>query len=103
MSASLAARPALGVAQAALHLAAHLARFDGLTLVEAVPAARQRELDLGPRPREVEAGGHERQAALARLADQPLDLAAVEQELAVALGLVVLAAGRRVGRDVHVV
>ena len=62
---------------------------------------RERQLDLGPRSAEVDARGHERQAPLRGLAHQPLDLAPVEQQLARALGIVVLARGL-VGRDVHV-
>ena len=51
---------------------------------------------------EVDARGHERQPALRGARRQAVDLAAVQQQLAFALGLVVLAAGGRVGRDVHV-
>ena len=52
---------------------------------------------------EVDPRRHERQPALLHAPDQALDLAAVGEQLARALGLVVLAAGRAVGRDVDVV
>src|SRR4051795_4608712 len=46
---------------------------------------------LGPPAGEVQAGRDDRQALLAGLADQPLDLAPVQEQLPRALGLVVLA------------
>src|SRR5215207_7478274 len=97
------ASPSSTRAYRALHLALHLALLDRLALVADVLAARQRDLDLRARALEVEPRRHQRQPLLARLADQPLDLALVHQQLARALGLVVLARGRRVGRYVDVV
>src|SRR5215207_898242 len=97
------ASPSSTRAYRALHLALHLALLDRLALVADVLAARQRDLDLRARALEVEPRRHQRQSLLARLPDQPLDLALVHQQLARALGLVVLARGRRVRRDVDVV
>jgi hypothetical protein len=92
------------VADGPLHLALHLAILDRLALVALVLAARQRDLHLGAHAAgEVDARRDEREALLARLADQPLDLRAVHEQLARALGLVVLPRGRAVGRDVDVV
>src|SRR5205085_10575465 len=71
-------------------------------LVVHLLAARQRDLDLCVAPLEVHAGGHEREPFLLSLADQALDLAAVQQELSRPLRLVVLARGRGIWRDVHV-
>ena len=86
-----------------LHLALELALLDRLTLVDGVLAAGQSDLDLGVAAAEVQARGDQGQALLLLLADQPLDLAPVHEQLARALGLVVLARGGRVGRDVDVV
>src|ERR671934_946554 len=94
---------AVGLAQRALHIALRLALLDRLALVEAVLATGEGDLHLGARAPEVDPRGHERQAALLRLADEALDLAAVGQQLARALGVVVLARRRAVGRDVDVV
>src|SRR3954447_24602946 len=91
------------VAHRPLGFACHLALADRLALVAPVLASGQRDLDLRHRPREVDPRRHDRQPALGRLADQPLDLALVEQELAVALGVVVGARRRPVRRDVDVV
>src|SRR3954451_23558525 len=85
----------------ALDLAPRVALLDRAALVVQVLALRHRELDLGPRPVPVEARGHDRQALLRGRAEQPLDLAAVQQQLPRTLGVVVLAR-RLVGRDVHV-
>src|SRR3954468_17068948 len=94
---------AVGFAQRALHVALALALLDRLALVEAVLAAGERDLDLRARALEVDARRDEREAALLDARLQALDLAPVDEQLARALGLVVLARGGRVGRDVHVV
>ena len=86
-----------------LHLALELALLDRLTLVADVLAARERDLHLRVAALEVEPRRDERQPLLLRLADQALDLAPVHEQLARALRLVVVARGRRVGRDVDVV
>src|SRR6185312_406722 len=91
------------LAQLALHVARHLALLDRLALVEAVLALRERQLDLRARASEVDARRHEREAALSRSAEQPVDLAASEQQLAVALGRVVVVVGGRIRRDVEMV
>src|SRR4029079_10148171 len=95
--------PDSALVQRALHVALLIARLHRLALVEAILAATQRDLDLRPRAREVAPRGDERQPALLRLADHALDLAPVGQQLARAVGVVVLAAGRAVGRNVDVV
>src|SRR5919112_6743697 len=82
----------------ALHLALHLPLLDRLALVADVLAARERYLDLRARALEVEPRRHEREALLARLADQAVDLAPVHQQLARALRRVVLARRRGVRR-----
>src|SRR3954449_3397660 len=90
--------------EGALHLALELALLDRLALVADVLAARERDLDLGAVARgEVEPGRAQRQPLLLGLADQALDLPPVHEQLARTLGLVVLARGRPVRRDVHVV
>src|SRR5579875_3621623 len=85
-----------------LHLAHRVALLDRLALVVEVLAARERDLHLcpGARAGEVDPGRHEREPPLLGAADEPLDLPAVEQELARALGVVVGARRRPVGRDV---
>src|SRR5262249_23209224 len=90
-------------AEAPLHLAFELALLDRLALVADVLASRQGDLDLRARTLEVEPRGNQGQPALLGLADQPLDLLAVHQQLARALRLVVVARGRPVRRDVDVV
>ena len=65
--------------------------------------AGQRDLDLGPAVREVERQRHQRQPALARLADEPDDLLAVQQQLAPPPRAVVVVRALRVLRDVRVV
>ena len=89
--------------QRPLDVATLLARLDRLALVEAVLAARERDLDLRMWAVEVDARRHDGQAALLDLADEAIDLALVGQQLARAFGVVVLAAGGAVGRDVDVV
>jgi hypothetical protein len=95
--------PSVAFGERALHVALGVALLDRLALVVAVPAARDRDLDLRARAAEVHARRDERQAALGDAAGEALELAAVGQQLARALRLVVLPRGRRVGRDVHVV
>src|SRR5919109_2822636 len=85
----------------ALDLALRVALLDRPALVVEVLALRDRDLDLRARPVPVQARGHDRQALLGSRAEQPIDLAAVEQQLAGALGVVVVAR-RLVGGDVHV-
>src|SRR4029453_6353700 len=93
----------VALAHRALDVALLVARLHRLALVEAVLAAAERDLDLGARAVEVDAGGHEGQPALLGLGHHALDLALVGQELARAIGVVVLAAGGPVGRNVDVV
>src|SRR5438034_9746575 len=57
-------RRSVALAQRALDVAALVTRLDRLALVEAVLAARQRDLDLRARPGEVDARRHQREAAL---------------------------------------
>src|SRR3954451_24006085 len=87
----------------ALGLAAHLAVLQSAALVAHVLAAGEGDLDLRVRALEVHARGDERQAALLGRAGQAVDLAAVQEQLARALRLVVLARRRRVRRYVGVV
>src|SRR5437764_5921008 len=87
--------------QLALYLPRHLPAADRLSLVIDVLAPGQRDLDLGVRTGEVDPGRDQRQPALGRLADQPLDLLAVQQQLARALRIVVAASRGTVRRDVH--
>ena len=68
-------------------------------LVDPLLASRHGELDLDPPVLEVEARRDEREALLAHLAVQRVDLAPVEQELAVALGTVVELVALRVLGD----
>ena len=79
-----------------------LALGDRLALVVVFLAACQGHLDLGPAALEVEQGRNQRVAALADLAADTVDLAAVQQQLAFALGFVVLPAGLLVGSDVAI-
>src|SRR6202022_2735150 len=58
---------------------------------------------LGVRPGEVDARRYEREPALLDAALDAVDLAPVGQQLARALGIVVVARRRAVGRNVHVV
>ena len=50
---------------------------------------------------EVDPGGDERETTLLGAADQALDLAAVQQQLPRAFGIVVVAGGGAIRRDVH--
>ena len=84
----------------AFHVPLGLALADRLTLVIEVLAPGQGDLDLGVGPGEVNPGRHQRQAPLVDPARKTLDLAPVGQQLAAALGIVVFARGRTVGRDV---
>src|SRR5688500_18663933 len=87
----------------AIEVALHVAVLDRGALVEAVLATRGRELDLRAPVGEVDPRRDDRQALLGDPAEEALDLTPVEQELARALGLVVLPRRRLVGRDVQVV
>src|SRR6476469_7359966 len=58
------------------------------------------ELDLRPLPLEIEARRNQRQAPLGGLADQPLDLPPVQEQLPRPVRIVVLVGGRQVRRDV---
>src|SRR5262245_16196946 len=90
------------VAHLALDLAADVAIADLTPAVALLLAARQRQLDLGPGALEVDPGRDHRQALALEAAYQALDLVTVEEQLARALGIVVLHAGGGVGRDVGV-
>ena len=79
LQASALAHP---VAQLPLDLALDLAVADLAPAVAPLLAPRERELDLRPRALEVDASGDQRQALLLGASDQPLDLVAVEEELA---------------------
>src|SRR3954463_3214854 len=92
----------LPLGEGAVHVALHVAALDGLALVADVLAAGDGDLRLGAAVGEVDAGGDEREPLLPDPALEPLDLRLVEQELARALRLVVVAVGVRVRRDVHV-
>src|SRR3954469_24878110 len=65
---------AIPVAERTLHVALLLAVPDRVALVALLLAAGQRQLDLGARAREVDPRRDEREPALLRLPDQPLDL-----------------------------
>src|SRR5581483_11149977 len=86
----------------ALDLAPVLPLGDRLALLELPAPPREPELELGQAVAEVHAQRDEREPALGRLPHQPLDLAAVEQQLAGTHGLVAPLVHRLlVGRDVH--
>src|SRR5512134_4000647 len=93
-------RSAHALLELALDLAARVALLDVAAAVAALLAGGEGDLDLGARALEVDPGGDQCEAALGGLADQALDLAAVQQQFAGAVGVVVLAAGRQIGRDV---
>src|SRR3712207_8586629 len=82
-------------------LAVRVAAGQVLALVVVALAPGQGELALDLALGEVQRERHQRQAALAGLADQPLDLLAVQQELAGAARLVVGPAAVRVLGDVQ--
>src|SRR5436305_2047087 len=90
-------------AHRAFHLALGLALADGLALVVDVLAAGQGDLDLGVGALEVHARRDDGQAAFADPAGETIDLPAMQQELTRAVGLVVLAGGGLIRRDVEVV
>src|SRR4051794_2678179 len=87
----------------ALHLAFGLALADRLALVVDVLAAGEGDLDLGVWALEVHARRHDGETAFADPAGEAIDLLAVQQQLARAIRLVVLARGGLVVRDVQVV
>src|SRR6266540_1836867 len=96
----LASRLAEALLEVPLDLSAQVPIGDLAAAVPPLLALRQRELDLRPRALEVDPGRDQGQSALGRLADQPLDLAAMEEELAGPVGIVVLVRRRQIGRDV---
>ena len=59
---------------------------DGLTLVGLASSATEGQLDLGPALAEVQAQGHERQTLLGDAGLQSIDLVAVQEQLAPAVG-----------------
>src|SRR5581483_8293610 len=88
--------------QRALDLALRVAVDERAPLVPHVLAARERELDLDAPVLEVEARRHERQALLAHLAVEAVDLLAVQEQLPRPGRLVVRAVPLVVGRDLRV-
>src|SRR5215211_1572858 len=96
-------RPRLSIAlrHRALDLALRVALLDRAALVVEVLALRHGQLDLCARAAPVEARGHDREALLGGRAEKAKEIAAVQEELARALRLVVVARGL-VRRDVHV-
>ena len=76
-------------AHGAFHVALGLPRADRLALVVEILAARQRDLDLRVGSGEVDAGRHQRQPALGDARGEPVELVAVQEQLARALGVVV--------------
>src|SRR3954463_10690857 len=89
-------------AEGALHLAVGVAAGEVLALVVGPLAAGEGQLDLDLPGGEVERERDERQPALLRLADEPLDLRLVQEQLPRAPRLVVRPAPLRVLRDVDV-
>src|SRR5947208_665096 len=87
------ARSAADFAQFSLHVAGHLAVADRFALVVHVLASGQGKLELGPRALgvEVDAGRDEGETTLAGLGRQPLDLGAVQEQLARPFRVVVVA------------
>jgi hypothetical protein len=83
-----------------LDLALGVALGEVAALVALLLAACERDLDLHLPVLEVDARGNEREAALTGLPEEGVDLAAVQEELAVAVGLVVLDVALRVLVDV---
>src|SRR5205814_330787 len=95
---------ALGApAHGAADLAVGVAAGQVLALVVGALPARQGQFDLHLARAEVESQRDERQAALARLAEEPVDLVAVQQQLAHPTRLVVGPRAVDVLRDVHAV
>src|SRR5437868_5360382 len=86
--------------QGPLDLPVGVALRDVAALVDRVLAAGEGELDLRAALLPVEPRRNEREAALLDLAGQRLDLAPVQQELAVAIGVVGVDARLLVRRDV---
>lgn len=70
------------------------------SLVEAIAALGERDLDLRAPRVEVDPRRHERQPALLGLTGELVDLAAMGEQATVALGHVVVERGRAVGSDV---
>src|SRR5436305_8502613 len=97
-SSSSSATPRL---EHALDAALRLAVGDVAPLVAAFLAPPQGELDLGAAVLEVQAGRDEREALLGHLGGEPLDLAAVQEELALPVGVVRGDRGLLVRRDVQ--
>src|SRR5205814_7685601 len=83
-----------------VHLATLVAFAERGALVVQLLAAPQAELDLGAAVLKVEPERNERQPALSDLAGQPANLLAVQQQLAVAVRLVVGIGAVAVGIDV---
>src|SRR3954451_9221131 len=83
-----------------LHLTLRVTRRDVATLVAELLPLRERELDLDPPVSEVEAGVGGGEPLLAHLPIHPVDLLAVQQQLARPVGVVVRAVPLRVLRDV---
>jgi hypothetical protein len=80
-----------GVRQLALRLAAGVPLGDGPPLVVQLLAARQAELDLGVPPLgDVQPKRDDGESLGLRLAQELVDLVAMEEQLAISLGLVVL-------------
>src|SRR5262249_8282292 len=99
-SSTLALAPCL---QCALHLPLRVALHERAALVAHVLASGERELDLDAAVLEVEACPDERQAFLAHLPVQPVDLPAVEEELPGTRRIVVRPVALVVHRDLGAV
>src|SRR5919201_4005397 len=95
-----AGRSAVAALDLALEAAPRLPLGDVASLVPSFLATGEGELDLGAPVPEVEPCRDEREAALGGLRGELVDLAAVEEQLAVAVGLVWLDRGLRVRGDV---
>src|SRR6516162_722919 len=76
---------------------------DGLAFVVRLLAFREADGDLHAAILQIHPDGHDRHAALRRLADQLADFLAVQQQLAAARGIVIAVAAIAVGTDVDVV
>src|SRR5262249_58298276 len=77
----------------AVHLALVLALPHGLAAIDGLAPTRERELDLGAPVLPVERERHQRESAFGHLARELRDLVAVEEQLALAVGVDVVAAG----------